>query len=248
MIHSYIYPWKGLRFSLALTRIQFSLFTRTMSTRTEMFSSFANSSQYTWSNKFDITDHKLHCNWVKKHHKTLLQQQHVQLDKNLRQKSRRLKVYQHIWQAMYGKPDSRWTGLAKGRTTDGVQNSLVGSEIIRHKYRIVACEDQAVAATSGLTACPSVTEISSAAATSLAGEEEGGVGICFSFTKIWRILERSVGFPGFGLWITTNEGFCYSFFPLFSLLAISLVISLAIAFQYCLSTSVWNFSRLERYS
>lgn len=49
---------------------------------------------------------------------------------------------------------------------------------------------------------------------SVAGAEAGGgegfkwAGVlCFNFMIICRILERFVGFPGFGPWITTMEGF-----------------------------------------
>lgn len=58
-------------------------------------------------------------------------------------------------------------------------------------------------------------------------------GFCLSFTSTWRILESSVGFPGFGPWTTTMEGCFLScpFFPLFSIAGISPGMSSAIAFQ-----------------
>lgn len=34
-----------------------------------------------------------------------------------------------------------------------------------------------------------------------------GGGVCFSFNSICRILDRSVGFPGFGPWTTVIPGF-----------------------------------------
>lgn len=59
-----------------------------------------------------------------------------------------------------------------------------------------------------------------------------GGGLCLSFRSIWRILERSVGFPGLGPWITTIEGFfSLSFFPFFSIATTSWGISSPIAFQ-----------------
>lgn len=77
-----------------------------------------------------------------------------------------------------------------------------------------------------------------AATTSLAGAGAGegfmcGGGLCFSFTIIWRILERSVGLPGFGPCTTMMDGFfSCSFFPLFfSMLGNSCGISSEIAFQ-----------------
>lgn len=79
-----------------------------------------------------------------------------------------------------------------------------------------------------------------ALAASFLGSDDGGGGLCFmwggglclSFNSIWRILERSAGFPGFGPWITTIEGFfSLSFFPLFSIAGTSRGISSPIAFQ-----------------
>ncbi|KAE9447614.1 hypothetical protein C3L33_20489, partial [Rhododendron williamsianum] len=53
-----------------------------------------------------------------------------------------------------------------------------------------------------------------------------GGGLCLSFTSIWCILERSVGLPGLGPWITAMEGcFAFSFFPLFSIAGTSLGMS-----------------------
>lgn len=87
----------------------------------------------------------------------------------------------------------------------------------------------------------------------LAGAGGGAVmwggGVCFSFNSKWRILERSVGFPGLGPWMTVIEGFLsLSFFPFFSIFGTSRGMSSPIVFQYCLSASLWNFSWLATYS
>jgi hypothetical protein len=77
-----------------------------------------------------------------------------------------------------------------------------------------------------------------------------GGGVCFSFSSTWRIRAMSVGFPGLGPWTTMIPGFLsLSFLPvLFSMLAISCGMSSDIAFQYCLSAPLWNFSWLDRKS
>lgn len=72
-------------------------------------------------------------------------------------------------------------------------------------------------------------------APSFAGGGGGGImwggGACFSFTNICLILERSVAFPGFGPW-TTTDGFLSWPLPLFfSSPGISWGMSSAIAFQ-----------------
>ncbi|KAK6943512.1 hypothetical protein RJ641_024614, partial [Dillenia turbinata] len=61
-----------------------------------------------------------------------------------------------------------------------------------------------------------------------------GGGLCLSFLRSWRILESSVGFPGFGPWITKMDGLfslSFSSFPLVSIAGTSFGMSSEIALQ-----------------
>ncbi|WVZ63046.1 LOW QUALITY PROTEIN: hypothetical protein U9M48_012717 [Paspalum notatum var. saurae] len=75
-----------------------------------------------------------------------------------------------------------------------------------------------------------------------------GGGVCLSFMSICRMRERSVALPGLGPCTTTMPGFrsCSFLLPLFSSPGISCGTSSAIAFQYCRSASLWNFSWFAR--